>query len=80
MNTLLELVAIWLKVFLRELMIFKSPRGHSGPRGNLEMSELFGRKIPIAILPFSCNFNHNSPEPNTLRPRGFRLCEPFGSY
>ena len=19
-------------------------------------------------------------EPNTLRPRGFRLCEPFGSY
>ena len=29
--TLLQLVVIWLKVFLRELMIFKSPRGHSGP-------------------------------------------------
>ena len=29
---LLELVVIWLKVFLRDLMIFKSPRGHSGPR------------------------------------------------
>ena len=27
MNALLELVVIWLKLFLRELMIFKSPRG-----------------------------------------------------
>ena len=65
MNTLLELVVIWLKVFLRELMIFKSPGGHSGTLramvGSLEMSAFFGRKIPNAILPFSCNFNHNSP-------------------
>ena len=29
--------------------------------GNSEMSEFFGRKIPNAILPFSFNFNHNSP-------------------
>ena len=32
MNEYFELVVIWLKVFLRVLMIFKSPRGHSGPR------------------------------------------------
>ena len=63
MNTFLELAVIKLKVFLRELMIFKSPRGHSDQchSGNSEMSEFFGRKIPNAVLPFSCNFNHNSP-------------------
>ena len=32
-----------------------------GHRGNLEMSRFFGRKIPNAILPFSCTFNDNSP-------------------
>ena len=44
------------------------------------MSEFFGRKIPNAILPFSCSFNHNSLGAKYLRPRGFRLCEPFDSY
>ena len=39
----------------------ESPRGHSGPRWNSEISEFLGRKIPNAILPFSCIFNHNSP-------------------
>ena len=32
-----------------------------GHVGNSEISEFFGRKISNAILPFSCNFNHNSP-------------------
>ena len=58
---LLELVVIWLKVFLRELMIFKSPREHSGPLWKLRNVGIFWQEIPSAILPFSCNFNHNSP-------------------
>ena len=33
-----------------------------GHGGNSEISEFLGRKIPDAILPFSCIFNHNSPE------------------
>ena len=57
MNTLLELVVIWLKVFLRELNLQGDTQGHGGNSG---MSEFFGRKIPNAISPFSCNFNHNS--------------------
>ena len=48
-------------VLLRKLIIFKSPRGTQGHGGNLEMAKFFGRKIPNAIFPFSCNFNHNSP-------------------
>ena len=32
-----------------------------GHGGNSEISEFFGRKIPNAILPFPCNFDHNSP-------------------
>ena len=32
-----------------------------GHVSNSEMLEFFGRKIPNAILPFSCNFNDNSP-------------------
>ena len=42
-------------------MIFKSTGGHSGHGGNSEISKFFGRKIPNAILPFPCNFHHNSP-------------------
>ena len=42
-------------------MIFKSPRDTQGHSGNSEISEFLGRKIPSAILPFSSNFNHNSP-------------------
>ena len=61
-------------------MIFKSQRDTQGYSGNSEMSEFFGRKIPNAILPFSCNFNHDSPGAEYFGPRGFRLCEPFGSY
>ena len=42
-------------------MIFKSPgedtQGHSG---NSEISAFYGRKISNAILPFLCNFHHNS--------------------
>ena len=59
MNTLLQLVVIWLKVFLRELMNLQGDtQGHGG---NSEILGFFGRKIPNAILPFSCIFNHNSP-------------------
>ena len=32
-----------------------------GHGGSSEISEFLGRKIPNAILPFSCIFNHNSP-------------------
>ena len=32
-----------------------------GRDGNSEISEFLGRKIPNAILPFSCIFNDNSP-------------------
>ena len=61
MNTLLQLVVIWLKVFLTELMILNLQGDTQGHGGNSEISGFFGRKIPNAILPFSCNFNHNSP-------------------
>ena len=32
-----------------------------GHGGNSEILEFLGRKIPNAIWPFSCIFNHNSP-------------------
>ena len=32
-----------------------------GHDGDSEISEFLCKKIPNAILPFSCIFNHNSP-------------------
>ena len=55
----------------------ESPRGHLGHGGNSEISEFLGRKIPSAILPFHAFLIIIVQEPNTLRPRGFRLCEPL---
>ena len=46
-----------------------------GHGGNSEISEFLGRKIPNAVLPFSCIFNHNSPGAKYFEARGFRLCE-----
>ena len=43
-------------------MIFKSPGDTQGRSGNSEISAIFGRKISNAILPFLCNFHHNSRE------------------
>ena len=42
-------------------MIFNLQGDTQGHGGNSEMLEFSGRKIPNAILPISCNFNHNSP-------------------
>ena len=47
-------------------MIFKSPGGGGGGgdtqdhSGNSEISAFYGSKISNAILPFLCNFHHNS--------------------
>ena len=40
-------------------MIFKSPAG-GDTQGHSGNSAFYGRKISNAILPFPCNFHHNS--------------------
>ena len=42
-------------------MIFKSPaRGGRDTQGHSGNSAFYGRKISNTILPFRCNFHHNS--------------------
>ena len=41
-------------------MIFKSPGGTLRATVVTQKSQIFGRKISNAILPFPCNFHHNS--------------------
>ena len=44
------------------------------------MSEILAEKFPMLFFLFHAILIIIVQEPNTLRPRGFRLCEQFGSY
>ena len=48
--------------------------------GNSEISEFLCRKIPMLFCLFHAFLIIIVQKPNTLRPRGFKLCEPFSSY
>ena len=61
-------------------MIFKSHRDTQGHDGKSENWEFLARKFPMLFCLFHGIFIIIVQEPNTLRPRGFKLCEPFGSY
>ena len=51
------------------------------PEGITQKSRNFlAGKFPMLFCLFHAFLIIIVQEPNTLRPRGFRLCEPFGSY
>ena len=61
-------------------MIFKSPGDTPATVVTQKSRNFLAGKFPILFCLFHAIFIIIAWEPNTLRPRGSRLCEPFGSY